>query len=307
MPIDEPDVDEYSAGDIRKQVARVLRDLESPEPPLNLTEARELLKLDLGYYSKTDLGLFDEISHRVKVGGKLLLQKPARMIEVVQKAGLRALLFQDSRKILIDDEVPAPKHRHIEAHEIIHDITPWHRDFLLGDNELTLNPECEAVIEAEANYGAGQLLFLMDRFGREARDLEFNWASIQLLKKRYGNTMTTTLWHMVEERNPSQPVVGLIGSHPRHPQIGRGTDGSRYRHFIRSQGFRSFFPHILADDIYAIIDSYVDGRRRGPTGETTVPLQDANGKLWEFRFESFCNSYDLLTFGLALRRLPAIV
>ena len=80
MPIEEPEVDDYSAEDIRKQVARVLRDLNNPEPPLKLADVRELLKLDLGYYSKTDLSLFDEVSHRVKVGGKRLLQKPARMI-----------------------------------------------------------------------------------------------------------------------------------------------------------------------------------------------------------------------------------
>lgn len=287
MPIEEPEVDDYAAEDIRKQVARILRDLDNPEPPIKLAEVRDQLKLDLGYYSKTDLGLFDEVSHRVKVGGKLLFRKPVRMIEVVEKAGLRALLFQEDRRILIDDEVPEPKHRHIEAHEIIHDITPWHKDFLFGDNELTLNPECHEVIEAEANYGAGQLLFLMDKFAQEARDLELNWPSIQALKKRYGNTLTTTLWHIVEERNPSHPVVGLISRHPRHRSIGGGPNGENCRHFIRSQGFRNFFPHVVADDVYSIVKSYVDFRSKGPVGESTVSFQDANRELWEFRFESF--------------------
>lgn len=306
MPTEEPEIDEYSAEDIRKQVARVLRDLGNPEPPIKLEEVRELLNLDLGYYSKTDLGLFDEVSHRVKVGGKLLLRKPSRMIDAVQKSGLRALLFQEDRRILIDDDVPAPKHRHIEAHEIIHDVTPWHRDFLHGDNELTLNPECHDIIEAEANYGASQLLFLMERFAQEARDLELSWDSIQALKKRYGNTITTTLWHIIKERNPSHPIVGLISRHPRYPKVGGGSNGESCRHFIPSHGFRNLFPHIVAEDIYRIVDSYVDHRPRGPTGQSLQVLTDANGEVWEFRFESFCNSYDLLTFGVALKRLPAI-
>jgi hypothetical protein len=306
MPIEEPEVDEYSAEDIRTQVARVLRDLGNPEPPIRLEDVRDLLKLDLSYYSKTDLGLFDEFTHRVKVGGKRLFKKPGRMIEAVQKSGLRALLFQEDRRILIDDNVPLPKHRHIEAHEIVHDITPWHRDFLLGDNELTLNPQCHDIIEAEANYGAGQLLFLMERFAKEARDLELSWDSIQALKKRYGNTLTTTLWHIIKERNPSHPVVGLIGRHPLHPTIGAGPNGEDYRHFIPSHGFKTFFPHITAPDIYQIVASYVDYRRKGPTGEALEPLVDVNGNIWEFRFESFCNSYDLLTFGIAIKRLPAI-
>ena len=84
MPIDEPEVDEFSAEDIRKQIARILRELDNPEPPLKLADVRDLLKLDLGYYSKTDLGLFDEITHRLKVGGKQLFKKPTRMIEVIQ-------------------------------------------------------------------------------------------------------------------------------------------------------------------------------------------------------------------------------
>ena len=146
----------------------------------------------------------------------------------------------------------------------------------------------------------------MDKFAQEARDVELSWASIQALKRRYGNTLTTTLWHMIEERNPDHPVVGLISRHPRHPKIGGGPDGNSCRHFIRSQGFRNVFPHIVANDIYGIVRSYVDFRSKGPTGDATEPLQDANGEFWEFRFESFCNGYDLLTFGIALRQLPTI-
>lgn len=306
MPIEEPEIDAYSAVDIRTQVTRVLNDLDNPEPPLRLKEVRELLKLDREYYSKTDLSLFDEFSHCVKVGGKLLFEAPARMIDIVQKAGLRALLFKDDRRILIDDEVPTPKQRHIEAHEIAHDITPWHRAFLLGDNELTLDPRCHEVIEAEANYGAGQLLFLLDRFAEEARDGELSWATIQALKKRYGNTMTTTFWHMIEEREPDRPVFGLISRHPKHRKIGGARDGGNCRHFIRSPAFRRAFPHIFADDVYRTVRSYITFCAKGPAGEATAPIQDANGEVWEFRFESFCNGYDLLTFGEAIRKLPAL-
>lgn len=306
MPIKEPEIDEFAAGDIRGHVARILRELDNPEPPINLDEVREVLKLDREYYTKTDLSLMDEVSHRIKVGGKRLIQAPARMIEVVQKAGLRALLFQEDRRILLDDDVPPPKQRHIEAHEIAHDLIPWHEDFLLGDDELTLDPRCHEVIEAEANYGAGQLLFLLARFATEARDGELSWSRIQALRKRYGNTLTTTFWHMIEERDPGNPVLGLISRHPRHPKIGGAPDGSNCKHFICSAGFRRAFPHISASDVYGMVRSYVTFGARGPVGTATIPMQDANGDLWEFRFESFCNGYDLLTFGEALRRMPTL-
>ena len=48
--------------------------------------------------------------------------------------------------------------------EIGHDIIPWHADMMLGDTEQTLTPSCHEIIEAEANYAAGQLLFMASRF-----------------------------------------------------------------------------------------------------------------------------------------------
>jgi len=300
----DAEIDAYSATDIRNQIARILRDLGNPEPPLNLDDVMELLKLDLDYYSRTDLTLFDEIAHKIKVAGKQIIRRPGRILDVIRKARLSALWLPDGRQILIDDEVPEPKHRHLKAHEITHSVTPWHKIYLLGDNEITLDPGCEAVIEAEANYGGGQLLFLMDRFSREARDLDLSWDSIQKLKKRYGNTMTTTLWHTIEERKPDHPVVGLISRHPRRPSIGSGADGKDFRHFIPSRRFRSQFSNIRPEEIYSIVEGYVDFRRKGPVGQTTISLTDVNGMAHEFYFERFSNGYDLLTFGMALRVMP---
>ncbi|MET4349578.1 hypothetical protein [Bradyrhizobium sp. RT9a] len=51
-----------SAGDIRAQVARVLRDLGDPEPPLDLGSVIGQLNLDFKYDSSADLSLFDEFA-----------------------------------------------------------------------------------------------------------------------------------------------------------------------------------------------------------------------------------------------------
>jgi hypothetical protein len=50
--------------------------------------------------------------------------------------------------------------------ETIHRL--WHEPALRGDNELTMKQSCLDKVEAEANYGAGQLLFLRQRFIEEA-------------------------------------------------------------------------------------------------------------------------------------------
>lgn len=102
-------------------------------------------------------------------------------------------------------------------------------------------------------------------------------------------------------------MLGLISRHPRHPTIGGGADGAHVKHFIRSQAFKRFFPHVRGDDVYAIVRGYMSFGKRGPCGEGTYPLVDANGERWEFTLKSFCNSYDLLTFGVIERRLPILL
>ena len=59
MPVIEPIIGTYERGDINEHIARLIRDLGNPEPPLHLEQVRELLKLDLTYYSKSDLNLLN--------------------------------------------------------------------------------------------------------------------------------------------------------------------------------------------------------------------------------------------------------
>jgi hypothetical protein len=109
------------------------------------------------------------------------------------------------------------------------------------------------MVEAEANYAAAQLLFLQERFAAEARDTEITFTSTQALAKRYGNTLTSTLWRIVEEREPDRPVFAIVSTHPRHPTIGAQEDGRPVRHFIRSRAFRQRFPNMTPEDGFAIL------------------------------------------------------
>ena len=73
---------------------------------------------------------------------------------------------------------------------------------------------CHEVLEAEANYGAGQLLFLRDRFIMEARDSAMDLKNIKSLAKTFGNTITSTLWRYVEQMGANLPMVGLVSASP---------------------------------------------------------------------------------------------
>lgn len=197
-----------TAQDINEFVAKVLRDLGNPAPPLHLDHVRELLRLDRQYYSSTEDGALREVAHRMTIAGKQVLARPALLVDAIKKFDLRALFIPDGKRILIDRELPEPKQRWSEAHEVGHSLVPWHTDTMLGDNKKTLTPACHEQIENEANFAAGQLLFLQQAFVRDARDTEVGIDAVRALKKRYGNTITTTLWRYVEQSE--QPMIGGI-------------------------------------------------------------------------------------------------
>ena len=160
-----------TVADIDAQVVKVLRGLGNPEPPIDLAVVRDLLRLDRQYYSTTDDGLLRETVSKLKVAGLQILMRPTLLREAVQSLSLKALYLPDQKRILIDKDLPKLKHRWNEAHEVGHDIIPWHEGMMLGDTEQTLTPTCHAIMEAEANYAAGQLLFLADRFRSEACEI----------------------------------------------------------------------------------------------------------------------------------------
>ena len=157
-----------TARDIDAQVAKVLRDLGQPEPPLQLDTVRELLRLDRHYYSSAEHSVLREVSHRLLVAGKQVLARPTLLFEAIRKFDLKALFVPDRKRILIDASLPDAKQRWSEAHEIGHSVIPWHGDTMLGDSRHTLTPACHVRIENEANYAAGQLLFLQESFVQDA-------------------------------------------------------------------------------------------------------------------------------------------
>jgi Zn-dependent peptidase ImmA (M78 family) len=295
------EIGEYEGADISAQVRRVLTDLGNPEPPLILGDVRTLLKLDLQYYNSSNHTALKDLAHKIRVGGKKILARPTLIFDVIKKVSLSALWIPDRRRILLDDSVPSPKLRWNESHEIGHSLIPWHQQYLFGDNKFTLDPACHAQVEAESNFAAAQLLFLQDRFLQDSRDLELNWTAIKRLTKRYQNTLTTTLWRMVESRDPNHPVVGLISRHPRHPEIGSNDDGTSVRHFMYSSGFHKRFGSITAQVVFEAIKTYVTWSSKGPVGQAEIVLFDCDKEKHIFQLSSFCNGHDLLTFGTMIR------
>jgi len=299
-------IGKHEGEDLRKQVRKVLRGLGEPEPPLDLRDVRELLRLDLRYYSSEDDSYLQEMVSRIKIGGKQLLLRPALLLDVVKKAKLSALWVPDHKRILIDAEAPKLKHRWFEGHEIGHGLAPWHQRYLFGDDAETLRLTCYERLESEANYAAGQLLFLQERFSEEANDLPTTLESVRQLHKTFGNTMTSTLWRFVEDARPDLPLVGIVSRHPH--RAGKDFDPENpCKYCIESPAFRTRFSGTDEVKLFSIIKDYASRARGGPLGSAEVLLTDGNGDRHAFHFESFFNRYEALTLGVYLRPADPIV
>ena len=295
-----------TAADIERQVDKVLRGLGNPDPPLDLNDVRELLRLDRGYFSSQDDSYLREKVSRMMVAGRQVIERPSLLLDAVRKFDLRALYIPDRKRILLDQSQPKPKLRWNEAHEIGHSILPWHEDAMLGDNEQCLRHECHAEIEAEANYAAGQLIFLRDRFASAANDSATTLATVKALKEAFGNTYTTTFWRFIESSHGQLPMIGMIGPHPH--KVPANTNGAEaFRHIIESPAFRAQFPQIPAQTLHTAVRGYCGGQRGGTLGRDEVVLHAADGTAHVFEFETFSNTYDCLTLGVYSRPHARII
>ncbi|AYF88163.1 ImmA/IrrE family metallo-endopeptidase [Pseudomonas sp. DY-1] len=290
-----------TAKDIDSRIDRVLKGLGYPEPPLRLEDVRELLRLDLRFYTADNPGYLQEVTNRIFVGTKQVFQRPALLMDAISKLSLQALYLPDRKRILLDDNVPKLKHRWNEAHEIGHSLLPWHQEMMHGDDENTLSQHCHEHIELEANFAAARLLFLRDRFTEEARAMAEKFASIKSLQTAYGNTLSTTLYRFVECIGTEKPVVGVISG---HPHISKRTDkfdaANPCRHFIQSPAFAQKFSNVSELEVFKSISAYCGRQGGGILGEDEVFLEDDNGQKHIFRFETFYNRYDCLTLGVHL-------
>lgn len=297
-----------TVADIDDQISKVLRGLGNPEPPVDLRVVRELLKLDRGYYSTSDDSLLRETFSRMKVAGLQVLKRPTLLKEAVQSLSLKALYLPDQKRILLDRDLPILKHRWNEAHEIGHDIIPWHVGMMFGDNEQTLTPACHEIMEAEANYAAGQLLFLGRRFVEEAADLTPSLSEVLALGKRFGNTMTSTLWRFAEQAHQDRPMVALVTGHP-HPAKRKAdfNPAEPCRYCVQSPTFMERFSGTSEITLFGAVAGYCGAQRGGALGAAEVVLTDANGNGHVFKFETFFNGHEALSLGIWLHPEKTIV
>lgn len=292
-------LDPRTARDIDAVVGKIIKGLGNPDPPLRLDDVRALRKLDRQYYSSVDDGPLREYISKAFIGAKQVFSRPALILDVVRRRSLKALYLPDRRRILIDSSEPKLKWRWNEAHEIIHDGVPWHQEAMFGDNEMTLSPACHEQIEAQANFGAGRLLFFQDKLQEFISVAPLNFSLVQAIKTHFGNTMTSSLWRMVEVLHI--PALGVIGPPPWNAAAaGVGT----CRYFIRSRKFIEQFANVTEQYACSLIRQCSARRSGGLIANDDVLVVDDVGQKHLFHLEAFYNRHEVLTLLTYKEALP---
>jgi hypothetical protein len=265
-------------------------------------------RLDRGFYTANYPGLAQEAFNRLRIATVQVMEWPTLIWDAIKTFSLKALYIPDRKRILLDGDVPVLKHRGNEAHEIGHSILPWHGSMMHGDNEQTLSRECEAHVEAEANFAAGRLLFLRNRFVEEARSSSNQIRSIQALHKTYGNALASTLYRYVESVGEHVPVVGMMTCHPHAEKRPKDFDPLiPCKHLIQSSAFKRRFGKVQVSALFFEVVKYCGRQSGGPLGQAELLIRDDNGELHRFYFETFFNRYDALTLGVYIGAQSTVV
>jgi hypothetical protein len=272
---------------IDRRVEIVLRDAGVFEPPVSLERILDALEVNQEFYDLADPGFLRRIAHRLRVEGK-------QLIHLLGKVKLNAIWSPDEDRILIDRQLPEKKQIWAGYHDAAHRMIPWHREMFLGDTARTLAREYHEELEAEANYGGSGLLFCGARFTQDAQDMPPNWSSVRELSKRYKASLATTVCRFVSN-GPRYPMVALVCT-PEWSQ--EPTEGSRARHIVLSESFRSGYSLPDPNYILGVVEAHLGYRRKGLIAQFEEPLSDASGKLRPFDWEVFDNTHDLLVLGV---------
>lgn len=294
-------VDARTASDIDQRIDRVHRELNYAGGAIELPPVRDLLRLDLQYFRADDPHLLGEVIHKLKIGAKQVIERPGLLLDAIRKFDLNALFIPDRKRILIDGSVPDLKKRWYESHEVAHSLIPWHSDYMLGDDRATLSQGCQQIIEAEANYGAGRLLFPYQAFTEARRSSVPTLTQIQAIAKHFGNTITSTLWRCVEQSE--EVTFAAIGEHPHHSRDGKPP----IEYFVRSKSFEQRFASMTEAEIWNCMRTYCGYKVTGPLGSAEMVVSDSNGTPNVFIIESFSNRHSVLTMARWLRSLEVQV
>lgn len=280
-------MDQYTQKEIEKIAWRILKDAGLTQPPIKPNDLIEHLRLNLDFYSLEDPGFLKSLQHKFNV-------KIQHLKNAVQKSKMIAAWLPDVSRIVIDGSLPEKKKIFPQFHEITHSILPWHKEFFLGDTAQTLDHEYQELLENEANYGASELMFCGPMFRAEITDLDPSMKTVQLLKKKYENSLVTTARKLI--RSQPESICFVTVSSP--PWFELDQNPGTLKSLEVSQLFEKQFSMKVKETLIGQINPQLIERRGGSVGEFIVIITDLNFDCYEFECETFFNTHEIITIGI---------
>jgi hypothetical protein len=190
--------------------------------------------------------------------------------------------------IFLDTSLPEVKQRFLKLHETGHGSLAWQRDVYSAIEECskTLSPEVSELFDREANVFASEVLFQLDTFTAEAKDVEFGIKAPLALGKRYGASAYATLRRYVARNTRACAVIVL--EPPNNEVV------STVRRVVASDDFLQRFSNIRwpervePTDTLGLLVPILPRRMSRPK---TFMLVDANGTRHEFVGEGFATPH----------------
>jgi hypothetical protein len=200
---------------LRTKRATMVRHAQSLDGELSPQERREirarvlmlLRRADAVGVVPTPLDQVMEVAQLVTAGEvtlepeerRHLRRKFGALVDMVLER-LQGVIHFRAREVWVRPDLHILRKRFVTAHEIGHEVLPWHRDVIAYlDDEERLRPDVRLAYERQANQAAIELLAQGDRLRKEADDSRLTPLLLSQLSAQYQISMQAISRRVVEE------------------------------------------------------------------------------------------------------------
>jgi hypothetical protein len=224
------------------------------------------------------------------VAGVQAVEPIERLVaETLPHQRLLGALWFEERTVYVDDRQSTPRRRFTEAHELTHALCPWHEAALRLDTESELFRPVADAIEAEANLGAGLLIFQGREFVARAGSDPPTIDRARALALEHGASLHATLRQLVETH--TRPAAMLaVGRFPAR-------DGTLPVWLnAQSAAFTAHFGERRPGALHpgTQVHALVEASRTAGHAVDAIKLRDRSGRLRSCTIESFYNRHTFL-------------
>lgn len=220
---------------------------------------------------------------------------------------LGALDFR-TRTVFVDRSQADVRQTWTEAHEAAHGLLPWHEASSYLDDGDRLSPQCEEAREAEANIGAGYLIFQGHRYMERVLSYQRSIAAPLAEAASMGASMHASIRYFAE-RHPEPAALLIAGRYVNwsgHLPIFTAVQSTAYRQqFGRADRLVPTLTLPVDEGTEPAWLASAARRARLTSGVVShkVTVTDLNGEKTEFTAEFFSNSHSLFVLFLPAQKV----